>query len=704
MKRFTKIAISLLLVFSFVFSLAACGKDDKGDVTVSSIKVVDGTYPTAIEVGETPNFANIKVEVTYSDSTTKVVGYEDLTLSALDTSTEGIKTLTVTYEGKTATVNINVGDVSSSVFISDISLPANYVARNGYMKNFKDQSYAYFVGDDNPFLFYVNVIMFDSNDELVDVDGKTVVTETKVYLVDTAAGTETELTGDELTAMVVKDEAKNTYDFTEAAIGKTFRLAIKPLDYFGDFKSITVEIVDAYNIYSAKELNLLTNEDDDLDGSFGEDDLSQLEAVNKFLAANGITRPEKLAGIVLHDNINITTADIPAEYIYNYEVDGVKKQGLYDWEYIFNHKINSSTGTTFSMYGNYYTIYSHELPGVAEAGQANNDDNFSSAALFALGVDTDMNEEHFNHKDYTYNVIGIAFRDMAPSTNNQADAARYMLGFNCLNTSYSVVNITNSNIEAFPVSMVPDCDDQTVNLTKVKFFNAWQGHLFIWNTNGIDSENDAPRPEYQNIKVNIVDSSLTKCGGPVILSQNVDPHVASNALSGADIVVDDKSVLESNVTGQEAWFVAVGQSNLVMQIMALDNTITASLPEGVKASFVANDRITDSKVNTINMIYVNMGVGTAITGGEKYRGTFTIAENTITNMTSNPVVDAYISATGGQAPIFQSSAGGTAFSNGENACYGIETGAPGAPTPNFFEGDYITLYYMGLGILFEYNH
>ena len=67
MKKFFKSAIALCLVLSLVFSLAACGgnQDDEDKVTVTSIKVKDGTYPKTLEVGETPDFSNIKVEVTY---------------------------------------------------------------------------------------------------------------------------------------------------------------------------------------------------------------------------------------------------------------------------------------------------------------------------------------------------------------------------------------------------------------------------------------------------------------------------------------------------------------------------------------------------------------------------------------------------------------------------------------------------------------
>ena len=717
MKKFFKSAIALCLVLSLVFSLAACGgnKDDEDKVTVTSIKVKDGTYPKTLEVGETPDFSNIKVEVTLSDGTTKEVGITEVTLSNIDTSTEGVKKLEVTYEGKTASVNITVGDPEEDVFIAGIELPQNIVTRESYKNNFKDSTLPYYVGDDNPYLFYVNVMMFDSNDDPVDVDSKTYPTSTRVFLIDDETSQETELTGDALTAMVVKDEANNTYDFTEAAIGKTFRLEIKPLEnYNGAPKSQVVRVVDGYNVYNAKELNLLTNQDDDVAGSAKEEDVSQIEAVNRFLAANGITRPQRLTGLILHQDLSITLDDIPSEYIFEYEKNGEKKKALYDNMYVYYHinRPDSETeSSTFSFYGNYYSIYSYDIPNVVEKGVANNEDAFSNGSLFRFSA-ADYDDEFaegYNHKNFTTNIIGLGLRDNNPHSNDQAAIDRHMLGLICIIASYQEVNVINTNIEAYTITMMPYNDDLTVNLDKVKFFNAWQGHLFIWNSNTVqdeitDSTSGQPREEYQNIKINITDSTLAKCGGPVILSQNSNPGYEINSKSGADIVVDDKSVLYSYVTGQEAWFVGVGQSQLVMLIMSLDNQIAnAASQAGVPASFISNKKIQD--VSTINMIYVNMGVGTDVGGSSvQYGGSFTRAGQTLNTIKNNPWLDAYLGATGGAAPVFQSSAGGTAFSDGESSCYGIESGSIGAPTSNFFEGDYLSLYYMGIGILLDYYH
>ena len=58
---------------------------------------------------------------------------------------------------------------------------------------------------------------------------------------------------------------------------------------------------------------------------------------------------------------------------------------------------------------------------------------------------------------------------------------------------------------------------------------------------------------------------------------------------------------------------------------------------------------------------------------------------------------------GKNAPIFQSDAGGTAFTDGTTGCYvGLGTMPPNGNA--FYDGDHIVLFYNGVGIVLEYYH
>lgn len=670
---------------------------------ISEITVVPGTLQTTLNVNQQLDTSELQLRVEFMDGSYIYVDRNEifLTVGTIDTSTAGKKTLKISYLKFTVNVTITVADVSiGSNSIFGISSPDALVSRETYKKNFKKSNEVYVVGDDNPYRFYLNVFILDGG-KLVSVDGRNVRTNARIYIIED--GKERILKDDELLSYVLVDSKNNTYDFTEAAIGKTFTLEVWPAENYSNAATLkhTVSVVDAYNVYTAKELHIITNYDADLNGNSMEGHLSQLAAVNKFLADNEIVRPATLSGIVIHNNIDITVKDIPNEYFYRGE--------FYDHLSVFYH-VNTSSEKKFTMYGNYFSIFSYNLPCVVPNGVANNDDAFSSSELFRFRTNPGLFSTSFNHNDYETNIVNMAFRDNDPNSNDQAASERHMRGLICLKTSYQIVNIDNVNIDAYYLSMVPEDDNLTVNINDSKFYNAWQGHLFIWNNNYIqeklDQEGHAPYQYYQPIMINITNSLIAKCGGPVILSQSDNRDFACNARSGAEIVVDEKSELYSYVTGQEAWFVAVGQTALAGQILAMDQLVSGTANAfGLPASYLSDGKITG--VETVNMIFVNMGVGVMGTVGETYNGKITIAGTVGLNMTNNPARDAYVTATQQKAPVFQSSDGGTCFSYGdERGCLGIDfgTGATTYPDPSCFMGEYISLYYSGLGIMLEYYH
>ncbi|MBO5879976.1 MAG: bacterial Ig-like domain-containing protein [Clostridia bacterium] len=694
------------LVFSFM------GKETTVRVMVNGIEnlsVVPGTLQTVIGIGQTLETGELRIRVQYTDGTYTYVDTTSIYLSigAIDTSAEGTKILKIKYQETELDVEILVKNVSVSQdnMIFGVTMPDSLVARDAYKNNFKVSTDVYYVGSNNPYIFYLNLLILDENDEIVDVDGKTFPSIVRVF------EGETELTGAALDAIVTVDAENNSYQFKPAAVGGTFTLVVRPdglcADEEASTRRHTVKVVDAYNVYTAKELNVMTNVDEDLNGGAVEGYLSQLEAVNKFLAENGIVRPENLKGIVIHNNIDVKLEDIPAEYIYRYKRDGADKIGFYDHHAVFNHK-NSDASPNFTMYGNYYSIFSYNLPCVVENGVANNDDAFSSSELFKFSVDRAHFNASFDHTKYKTDVISMAFRDNDPNSNDQAASEKHMRGLTCIKVNSHVVNINNCNIDAFMVSMIPEYDDLTLNISNSKFYNAWQGHLFVWNGNLVQEyygDTSSTREGHKNMKIFVDDSLLAKCGGPVILVQNEKREYACNADSRTDIVVNGDSELYSYVTGQEAWFVAVGQTALAAQILGMNNYLTASAAQqGLSASYTTNTKI--EGVTTINLILANMGTGTTLTQGERYEGTYT--ENGVVglNMTNNPWLETYNAALKdmGAPPVFQSSAGGTCFTDNASGVYGLETGTMGAATANCFEGKYITLYYMGIGIMLEYYH
>ena len=152
----------------------------------------------------------------------------------------------------------------------------------------------------------------------------------------------------------------------------------------------------------------------------------------------------------------------------------------------------------------------------------------------------------------------------------------------------------------------------------------------------------------------------------------------------------------------------------------------------VNAGFTSKDFIPG--ISTVNMVMVNMGEGMVLgETGYKYYGTMITdvefekdANGNLVydesgrvkytggvmglNMTNNPMVDAYdgfFNIIGEKAPIFQTTTGGIAYTDNANGCYSIDFADENItytymPETEFYQGDYITLYYLGMGIMLEY--
>ncbi len=733
-------------------------------IEIDNITLVPGTLTTSVMVGQKLSYDSLKLRVQYTNGTFIYVEMEDgivISEGDLNVNNPGTYTIQISYqdvkvtdangtEGVKVTVN---AAASTDALIFGVSLPDALVARDTYKLNFKDQDNAYVVGDDNKYYFYLELLVLDDNDNIVDSNGKYIESEIEVYIIED--GTPRLLTGTELESYVTVNARENSYDFVDGvATGKTFKLRIRPKENCVDpaacWREHTVTVVDAYNIYDAKELNLVTNHDQNLTHLLEtENQLSQMVAVNNFLANNGIARPATLNGIVIHDNVDIKMSDLPSEYFFTYtNKNGEVKTEFYDQMSVYRHGFEY-WDTSFTMYGNYYGIYSYNLPCVvAKEANAGNIDGLSGTALFYFGSKPELNwapEGTYNEERIQANVVDMSFRDNDPNSNDQSASERHMRGLVCLKPSMTTLNIINTNIHAFFVSTCPETDATTMNIIDSDLYNSWQGHIFIWSNNWVNREiykdgypDSYPHENYRNVKINITNSRLAKCGGPVILAQT---EGTSNAYirCGADVTVDDKSELYSYVTGQEAWFVALNQTQLAGQILAMDGLIQASRPEGVTASYNSKDKIPG--VTTMNMIMVNMGGG-APTGYADYEGSLKIggtmvlnqndADKTAHDNATNPYLAGYTDIMKNMgAPVFQSSAEqtyvpagldptvpydrwvnpGTAFSDGTSGIYSNVTTDEYGNITGFipasdkcFEGDYITLYFMGMGIVLEYYH
>ena len=772
-----KIFITILLVISS-FVLASCGQK-----AVEKIEVESGLTYT-YTVGDTPDFKDVKVKVIYNDGNSAVVGYSELKFSNIDTSSAGTKDLVISYQEVSITVKITLkaktpvndpddgkedeNSVDYTVFSVeyDDNMTA-FMAAGGNKTQFTNKDFNYVVGNVNKFYFNLKLSVVDDNMNPQIVHDY--IATSSVYLIEDE--TETLLEGEDLEQYVAIDESEHSFDFTSEAEGKTFKLVTRPLYGVAEgseevnSKSLVVDVVNAYNVYNAWELNIITNANHKIEKT--ETNPSVVAA--SFLKNYSVTRPANLAGVVIHKNLTIEVSDLPQEYFYTTTEDVVykytNKEGIqvdavwpagtkffYDHLSMYEFEFDGNTDN-FSVYGNYFTIYTHKLPCVAPKNQANNGNDLSAAQVFMFSTASKLTKdfENFDHTKYTANMVSLSLRDDNGTDDDNSASMRHMLGLLAVKAYKCITNITNTNIQAYYISLHAIRDCLTVNITDSKFYNAWQNHILTWAENDLQRNKNVPvdqiHKNHTNIKVNVKNSSIAKCGGPAIINMICLPKDTVNTYSATDINISADSKVYSYVTGQEAWFTAMSATTIVAQIKALNGLFGASGGTGSFLTKLPNNGDTQFfNMVMANIPYSDSGAA-GIFGAGDIDGKFTYGDQVLLDMNDSqfgsfgdPYVAGYAAnALTKSAPIFKSNNGTVAvgiqgstkglnafnptqqavgYKVKEQSGYAIvipnglyqqdtEPANPDLPLKAsdaaINEGEYLTLYYNGIGMVFSFN-
>jgi len=708
-------------------------------IGVASVAITEGSVKTTVTKGGTLDVSGLKVKVFYTDGTNEELDADDVTVdtSEINFAVAGTYNLKVTYHGVTGTIEILVDDKGYTVM--GVFLPQSYTDLSSKKNKFMNtnSSRGYVVGDDNAFYFTLQLRVLDAN--LNEIPFTNYTSVSSVYIIE--GSTERLLSGDELASYVAIDETKNAFDFTQEAVGKQFRIASRPAfginaANYGKFtKSIVVNVQDAYNVYTAKELHVMVNYSDDDIEVDSSNTKPQLKVVQQFLSENGIAYPGEIAGIVLHNDINITKDDLPSSYLVAQKngEDFVKDNygniiyDLRDYTAIYSHAVSASN-PTFNIYGNYYTIYSYDIPAVNKA-QADEDGGCSHSTLFTIGnIDAprDGDVANFDKTPYTTNVYDLYLMDDDPNDPQNASSVRSKLGLIGMKVQHQNVNVDNMIAERYYISFFADRDYLTVNLNNANFYNAWQNHIFVWSKNDLQSMNDAVCANHTPVTVNITNSDINTCGGPVIISQSSEPGEARNQNSGPIVNIDDATEIWTYINASAIWFDAFGASKEAAEIQALN-----ALFDTYKRSFVVKDPVDPNNGQQytgdfMNIIMLNMPSGYSIEdlmSPQDIDGSLSIGGNTVFEMgdKKNSAYEALIgvlwtmaSMAGKFPPAFQSSASGTDEIMWTNGTYlldsnidfssGQPVATPVSGSSDLFDGDYLTIFYGSMGLLMGNYH
>ena len=562
-------------------------------------------------------------DITVSQVTVKFNGKDVTNSLSEITATTGEKTIELIFEGKTVTIKITVSEVPGSGDSSDngnqggnegnggeegdggdvietpkynvasYTLPEVVTARTRKINNagqahgsanyestfYEATDKEVVVGDDNVYKFlpYLHTAASFVGDDVVEgqlITAFKTNTTISIYqndeyvALDKQEG-ETQISYS-LGGVVYATETvgKNEYDFSQEAVGQKFKLAVLPEDCYVDPDeqtplatpvTVEVKVVDAFNVYTAKQLAIIENVDTSWDS------IKTEMGITAEMVAN-------VKGIVLQNDIALTASDIPSSYTYTLDKeikytdstnpDNPITKTAQEWglSNTFIHETGETTyygmlerkvlaDQTFDVYGNYYMLDYSKMPLVSslkvEDGNGFADgygENYSNATLLRfIGESTSKGNVTVSDLDSKGNANRSQLLD-------EKDRPVYAGGMIFMKMEYINLQMDNVINKTSFIAFIPELSCN-ITMNHVKCFDSYQSATFMWG-DGV---------------LNVTNSTMERSGGPLFILQ----HVVREIDYIPKATVDAASILNNPVTGQEAWFASVGATEKIGQMKAL---------------------------------------------------------------------------------------------------------------------------------------
>lgn len=751
--------IAILLTFAMMIPFASCDLfKTSGSLKLESIIVDPTSIETEYEVGEKVDFSNIKVLVKYNDATlNKTYTAGELTIGDLTgiTATEGKKQVKISFKDpnlnveQEVTVTITVtakapeqttpegGEIDNPPALPEVVeflKPSALVAfdnknkaagtleygDNGFSGQFAIGEQIYVIGNQNEFKLTPGFAVWDENanngdGDVVELkDGffsnvvisiKTVLGEEE-YFELTATAKENNIVeyyyGETLIATV--NTYKGTYLFTAAAADHLVKIFVLPAEekyVVEDVNPIVLiaKVINAYNVYEAWQLAVIDNVN---------------AAWADIKAANGIA-DLTVSGIVLHNDIKLTAEDVPASFFNISTADAVYTNSLNQEETVTVPKgtkflvdgtfIYERTGVEdFVIEGNFFNLDTKSFPLIASPAVFGKDAgkdygvDFSNAALFKFNSvewsTVELGTVPADVANVTVNniaLVGNAKRDnLIDATENLASAG----GLIFMKAShYTKATLSNVIGNSYFITYFVDYGSE-MYVNNAKCYDSYQNAAFVWS----------------NSKLEMVDSYVNGCGGPVIIAMSVLND------NGHPTVTVTGGQLETHVSGEEIWFTAVNATTIVGQIKGLGF--------GLQQAGFGNFVDANGKMNVLGAITAEGSDAAQIVTGIAAQGSFNVdgdginrfqtAENV--NWMTILQISQYAAQSGQMPPFFTvTGADGVAYSiyytgNNEVPFVDLQQRPLGTDASHaalaaaFMQADTITLTQGGLSVVFEFYH
>ncbi|MDR0832553.1 MAG: hypothetical protein LBM99_06635 [Bacillales bacterium] len=534
----------------------ASSSSNSAGQTVSSsladgISFFEGSIDTVYLQTEVFNFNDLAINYTKNGVTEKIIKKNDstLTVSAFQTTEIGTFPLTISYKGFETVRNLSVVEIEEGVncevftFNKPAFLTAFAFNSSVEANLFNKPNDSFYVGDDNPFVMKPTITVEKTVGE-VSANGFTTLTLPNFEPIITVY----KKTGDDFVALddnnnyVSVEASVGAYDFSESAIGETFKIEARTLNTSLPTNKIEhiVTVIDGYNVTRWEELSLFDNTGiwDDFKVSEG---LSNLSPNN----------------LILNNDVDIEFAKLPSGL--KLDAQTLSNRPTYTQEQIDSYHTTThcgifhhffATDASLQIIGNYFQASFATLPLLdrTEPGDYPNPSKGVESHLYAFSAhQLKTNEGVDINASVKYKNIAIRGNTLRAITVPYSGGIGG-LGLNLANNEVDNVRLTNFN---YGVAL---SRDSLLTNTVVK--DTYIGDTFLSSFWSWDSGD-----------ITILNSKFEDSGGPtVILAQSTsfmdesdvnDPNARHTHLKIDEYSFDNIGV---DLDGSEAYFAFSGDA------------------------------------------------------------------------------------------------------------------------------------------------
>lgn len=394
------------------------------------------------------------------------------------------------------------------------------------------------------------------------------------------------------------------FRFTEAAEGKTFKMEVYPeyqaLQMTVPTREFEFVVEDAYNAFTNEQLQVL----------FGD-----LEVNHIILQADIIAEVNPLYLNEDGSPMNGYSRVLPS--------------GTIDYRGGVYQRIGVDNDDELILEGNYFTIDGSDLPFVKTTSDPDTDE-FGNGGYTSVGVGTSSAYEIVsvqigiftynvtpdptgvitsNNNTVRYNNLTVLGNTTTPSVNYSLSADEIlfqeqlmsrnsggMAGIMTRNGSTYLdnVNIGYTGIAVFVTSygyLLDGATPVSTNLDYVRVYDSWANSIY----------------DYGSPLLNIANSNIGSSGGAAIHLEDVRP--GNLGIENITVNLDDATVIDNWITGDEAWFKAYGFSGVALLLKSSAESFLSSIDKTIIQ--LQENQITGAYSEKFNFVILSRDMSSA---------------------------------------------------------------------------------------------